>query len=193
LRLDLGGLTGGSGASSTSDTGLGGVSGGGVVRIEPEHLGGVVVPDGEDEDHSLCEGLGHSSHTAVSGERVGIAEEGLLGRAERVGDGVVGGETGECGEGVGDDLAILDVEAADLREGARGGVVVGDELRDDGELGGGIDELARAVERLVTHTEGVEVTTIGVTDTVVAGGDGAVLARAASLTRDGTGMGSVGG
>jgi hypothetical protein len=193
LALDLRGLTGRGGAGTTSNTGLGCVAGGGVGGVEPEHLRGVVVPNGEDENHTLSQSLRHRAHTTMSLEGVGVTEEGLLGGAEVVGDGVEIGEAGEGGERVGDGLAVLDVEATDFGEGARSGVVVGDELGDDGEFGGSVDRLASAVEGSVTHTEGVEVTTIGIANTIVTGGDGAVFAGAASLAGDGAGVRGVGG
>lgn len=58
----------------------------------------------------------------------------------------VSGDAGDLAHAVVDDLAVLDVLAADLGELACVGAVVGNELRDDGELGLGIDGLARAIE-----------------------------------------------
>ena len=81
-------------------------------------------------------------------------------------------------------MAVLDVEAADLREGAGGGARVGDELGDDGELGVGVDGLARAVEGRVAHAVGVIVAAVAVAETLVAGGAGvgaAISARAGGL------------
>jgi hypothetical protein len=82
-------------------------------------------------------------------EDLRVTEELLLGVAEGGGDGVAGG-----GErlGVANDVAVLDVDAADLAELAGR---VGQELGDDGDLLVGVDsELgARAVEGLVALAE----------------------------------------
>ena len=97
------------------------------------------------------------SETAELSEGVGVAESGLLGRAPRVGDRVAG-RASDGRLGVGDDLAVLDVEAADLGEGAGVGAVGGDELSNDGDLLRGVDGHVRAVEGEVTLAVGVEVT-----------------------------------
>lgn len=35
------------------------------IRVEPQHVNGVVVPDGENEDHSRLEGSAHLSKTTL--------------------------------------------------------------------------------------------------------------------------------
>jgi hypothetical protein len=170
VGLDVLGSTRGGGAGSTSDTGGGGVSVDGVgLRVEPEHLGVVVVPDGEDEDVSLGQRLAHLDETAGLLESGVVAEFGLLDVAELVGDGVGGRLARLVGLGVGEYLAVLDVEAADLDEVSGGGVVVGDELGDHGHLLVGVDSLAGSVEAPVTLAEGVEVATVGVAKTFITG------------------------
>ena len=167
LGLDVGGLARVGGARTTVDTGLGSVGRGGVRRVEPEHLSGVVVPNGESEDHSVLEGITHGLEATESLEVVVVAEDGLLLRAELIGDGVARVDAGDVDLGVLEDLAILDVETTDLSESAGGGVVGGEELSNDGELLLGVNGSTRAKEGLVTHTPGVEVTTILVTNTTV--------------------------
>lgn len=61
---------------------------------------------------------------------------------------------------VGDDLAVLDVEAVNALEGASVGAILSDELGHEGEGLGGVDRLGRAVEVLVAQTEAVEVAAI---------------------------------
>ncbi len=91
-----------------------------------------------------------------------------------------------------DDTTILDIDTTDLGECAGGGVVVSEELSDNSEFAAGIDGHALAEEVLDTHTEGVKITTVGVTNTIEPALDGAVFAGAASLTAHGARVGSVG-
>lgn len=94
----------------------------------------MVVPDGHDQDHAVGEGITHLGQAALGGERVGVAESGLLGSAPSVGDRVSVSEAGDVGLGVLVDDTVLDVDAADLREFASGGTVVGDESEGVNEL-----------------------------------------------------------
>jgi len=190
--LDVGGLARGGSTSATSDTGSGGARGGGVRRVEPEHVDGVVVPDGEDEGHSGGETSAHASEAALVLEGSGVAEGRLLVSAVLRGDGVVGGHSGNVDLGVLNDLAVLDVDAADLLEGSRGGTGVGEELSDDGELLGGVDGLSGAVEGRITHAVRVEVAAIGVADGGVAVGGTAGSTLAARLRTSRARVGSVG-
>jgi hypothetical protein len=178
LRLDLCGYTGRGGARATGDTRGGCIFVRRVVRVEPEHGSGVVIPDGERENHAAAEGIAELLEPAVLVEVVGVAEYGLLLGAEVLGDGVDGVDAGDVHSRVLDGLAVLDVDAADLRERTGGGVVVRQELGHDGERLAGINGETVAVECGVTHTEGVEVAAVSVTETSV---PGAVVARAAGL------------
>ena len=185
--LNVGGDTGSGWARATSDTGAAGVGGGGVVGVEPEHVHGVVVPDGEDENHSSGEALGDTLEGTLVLEGGGVAEGSLLVEAVLVSDGVIcRGHSGDVDVGVLDDHPVLHVEAADLLERSGGGSVVGDELSDDGELLGGVDGLASTVEGGVAHAEGVEVAAIGVADGVVAAGGSASVVGSAVAARLGT-------
>ncbi len=65
----------------------------------------------------------------LSEKRWGVVEDGDLVSAVVGGDGVNrGGESGDVDVRVLDDDAVLNVDAADLAEGAGGGSVVGEEL-----------------------------------------------------------------
>ena len=194
VGLNVRGSTGGGRAVATSDTGRGRVRSGRVVGVEPEHVRLVVVPDGHDEDHTRVERLAHGRETAELLKRVGVAERGLLRGAEVGGDRVECVDAGDVGLRVGDHLAILDVETADLAELAGRGVVRREELRDDGDLGRGVDGLAGAVELLVAHAERVEVTAVLVAERVVAvvAAVSAVVASAGGLLGHGADVRGVG-
>lgn len=120
----------------------------------------MVVPERQDEDHGRGDGLGHLGEAALCLEDVGVAKGELLLGAEVGGEGVTR-VRGDGGLGVGDDLAVLDVEALDLGQDAVGAL---DELGDYGELLGGVEGEAGAgtVEELVALAVGVEVASIGV-------------------------------
>lgn len=111
------------------------------------HVDFVVVPERHDEDHALGEGVTHGLrfvsqwifwlrclggattylHTTLLGEVVGVSEHGLLRLAEVVVDRVAADACDVRG-GLLEDLAVLDVETADLNKVTAGGVVGGDEL-----------------------------------------------------------------
>lgn len=129
----------------------------------------MVIPQAHDKNHSLVQTLAHGSQTTVLSEDILIAEGLLLGCAKVRGN-RVSGYTGDIRGRVGDDLSALHVDALDLAEGAGVGTVAGDELSNHGDLGLGVDGLAGAVEAFVAHAEGVEVTSIGIAGSCVAGG-----------------------
>lgn len=190
VGLNLGGDTRGGRALTTVSTGAATLDR--VGGVEPEHVGGMVVPDGHDKDHGLGEGLAHLLQATLDVEVTDIAESSLLSIAERLGDRVAR-DTSNVGLGVLNDLAVLDVETLDLAEIASG---VLDELGDDGELGAGVDGLALTVEGGVAHAVRVEVATIGIAGTAIAvGGVGtaAGVTLAHVLVDGGAGVGSEGG
>lgn len=168
LTLNAGRDTRAGWASATSNTGLacGGI--GGVIRVEPEHVDGVVVPQAHDENHTLVHGLAHGSEATLAAEAISVAEGGLLSGAETWGDGVASGDAWNVGGGLLDDLAVLDVEAADLAKVTGGSAVGGVELGDDGELALGVDVATGAVEGLIAETESIVVAAVAVTDAIVA-------------------------
>lgn len=114
VGLDVRGCARAVRAGTAGDTGSGWVGVGGVGSIEPEHVDGVVVPDGENEDGTAGEGLAHGLQATVVLEGRGVAERRLLLVTVGVGDGVDRVDAGDAGERVGDDDVVLDVEAADL-------------------------------------------------------------------------------
>lgn len=61
------------------------------------------------------------------GKGGGVAKCSLLGCAEGCGNGV-SGYAGDCGVGVGDNFAVLNVETLDFVEGTRGSAGGGEEL-----------------------------------------------------------------
>lgn len=176
--LDGGGEARAGAAGAARNAGLGRISVGRVVAVEPEHARRVVVPDREREHHAVAERLAHLREAAVLRERVGVAEHRLLLRAEVLRDRVDWVDSGDVDVRVLDHLAALDVQTADLREGAGRRVVAGHELGHDGEWLGGVDSHALAEEGLVAHAERVEVAAVGVAQPGVAS---ALVARAALL------------
>lgn len=164
----------------------------GVRRVEPVHGGRVVRPDRQDQDHAL-QSLAHLGEATLGLEVVVVAKGSLLLLAETVGDGVGGVDAGDAGHGVGDRLAVLDVETLDVGQGARVGAVVGDELGHDRDGLGGVDSQARAVEARVAHAVRVEVATVLVADSGVPAVTGTAvgLALAPRLSVNGAGVRSV--
>lgn len=157
---------GGGIASATNATKAGGTRG--VGAVEPVHGHGSVVPDGQDEHHVL-KGLAHLGESTLGLEVVGVVEGRLLLRAEAVGDAVGRVDAGDVGHGVGDGLAVLDVEAVDLAQRTRGGAVVGNELGHHGEGLGGVEGHAGTVELGIAHAVRVEVASRLVAKTLGAG------------------------
>lgn len=151
-------------SASISETG----SANWVGRVEPFHVGCVIVPDGHGEDHRRLKSLVEPGHATLGLEVVVIAESGLLLRAEVVGDLVGCSNASDVAHGVLDNLAVLDVEALDACERTGVGSAGGDELGHHGELLRGINGLSRAEEGLVTHAVAVEVTSVLVAETRVA-------------------------
>mmetsp|Transcript_4910 Transcript_4910/g.8341 ORF Transcript_4910/g.8341 Transcript_4910/m.8341 type:complete len:500 (+) Transcript_4910:1504-3003(+) len=136
-------LSRGCGARAAADPGVGrGVHVGGVVRVEPEHLGVVVVPEAHHEHQATVERVAHALHRAIVVEPVvGLVEVRARRRAELVGDGV--GDEQPVVRGDADfrslDLEpVLDVEALDLLQVAAVGAVGGHELGHHGDGLGGV-------------------------------------------------------
>lgn len=118
----------------------------------------MVVPQRHDQNHGLGQGGAHLGQAALVLERGLVAEGGLLRVAVVRGDGVVLGGASDGAVRVGDQLAVLDVEALDLGQRAVGL----DELGHNGEDRVGVDGLAGAVEGCVALSVAVEVTPIRV-------------------------------
>jgi len=193
--LELSGDTRGGGASSTSNTGVSGrVDISGVAGVEPEQVGLMVIPDGQDEDDTIGESLVDGGESSDCSEAIIVVESGLLGGAEVGGDRVIGGHSGDVDLGVLDDLAVLDVDTADFLESSSVGSVGGQELGDDGHLLGGIEDETGAIERGVTHAVRVEVASILVANTTISVVTVTALgSRAAVWAVDAAAVGSIGG
>lgn len=86
--LDRSWDSGGRIARSTRDTRGGCGFVGRVVRIKPEHVGAVVVPDRHDKDHAQIKLLAEGFKSTLLGEVVRVTESRLLSGAEGVSDGV---------------------------------------------------------------------------------------------------------
>lgn len=197
VLLEPGWVTAVSGAGTTGNTGLVGISIGGVVGVEPQHADGVVSPDGHDKDVAALQRVAHFNQTAELVVLVPVLEDVLLVDAEFVGDGVASGDAGNVDDSIVNDNAVLDVLAADLNQVTVVGAVVGDELGNDSNLLGSVDgELgARSVEITDTHTEGVDVATVLVANAIVPLGTVTALSTLAAvlaLNRAGVGGVSVG-
>jgi len=121
------------------------------LRVQPSHVSTLVVPNGCDEDHSLCQvSASHLSaivleHRTRSLHLLRHLLESTSVLERRGGSiAVVDGRGVEsCALesllGVLDDLAVLDVETADLVEHTGRGVILGEELCDDSERLQGVD------------------------------------------------------
>jgi len=145
LSFKVFGLSGVSGAGTTSSTEAGRVYG--VGRIKPEHVCIMVVPDREGEDHAvLVNTSGHTIDSTLVLEAIAVAKGALLRGAEFFCDRIIRIHPGNVDFGVLDDLAVLDVDATDLLEFAVGSAIRGDELGDDGKFLLGVDGHARSVE-----------------------------------------------
>jgi hypothetical protein len=153
VLLNILGLTRVGSASTTGSTELGGV--GGVGRVEPEHVDGVVVPKRHNEDVAASKRGSHAIQATERLELVVVAESSFLRSAEGVSDRVAS-HTLNGGVAVGEGLAVLYVEALDLRQGAAGA----DELSHDGHLLLGVEGRTRAVE--VGHTHAVALLSVSV-------------------------------
>jgi len=175
VGLNIAWDTGRRGAGAASNTGRRGCLVERVVAVKPEHVGLVVIPDGQHECARLAEQV---AETAVVLERCRVAERRLLRAAIGRRDRVLSTHAGDVVRRVGDELAILNVEATNLSNGRA------NELRDDGELGGSVNRLARTVETGIALAVGVEVAPIGVALRTVSVGCATARCRVAlDLTR----------
>jgi hypothetical protein len=124
------------------------------------------VPERHNENHGGLKSVAHAVPATLLGEVIDVAKDALLLGAEVSGKRAAG-VSGNLGLGVGDDLAVLDVQTSDLRETAVAALL---ELGDDSHLLGGVDVEVRssAVEGLVALAVGVEIAAISIASSTVA-------------------------
>lgn len=113
----------------------------------------------------------------------GVAKGHLLVLAELRCDGIVGGDSGDVGLGILNNLAILDIEATNFVKGARIGAIVGKELSDNGHPLGRVDGEISSVETLPSEAERVVVAATFVKDLVALVASAGPKARRASVAR----------
>lgn len=128
---------------------------------------GIRTPQTHHQDHTLLHGRSHLGQATVLREVVRVAKGLLLSSAELRRDRVAGHAT-DVRVGLRNDVAVLDVEALDLTESSSIRTIISEELRHDSEGLGGIDDLARPVERSVAHAVRVEVTAVRIAGSRVA-------------------------
>lgn len=155
-------------AGTTSNTRLRGISVCRVCAVEPEHVNGMVIPNGKRKNHPSADGAAHCGHATEILERVSISKSSLLLFAKTVANRIGLGNTTDFAHTVLNDLAVLNVEPANLRESTRIRTIACNELCNDGELLGRVDGSTGAVERGITHAVAVEVTAVFIADTRVA-------------------------
>jgi hypothetical protein len=143
-------------------------SSGWVVAVEPEHGVGVIIPEGENENHTGLVSCGHGSKASVLVIAVSVVEHSLLFLAVSRGD-RVSGDTWDGGLRVGDDNTVLDIEALNLVQVTAGSSTVGQELSDDSEDLVSINNHARTIECLITHSVRVEITSIRISRSSISG------------------------
>lgn len=120
-----------------------------------------IIPQTHDENHGRRQRSSHLGQTTLVVERVGITERLLLRITVPLRDGVPT-DARHIRLRVGDNLAVLHVEALNLGQGA---TATCEELGHDGDLLGGIDDKvgSRAVKGRVALAVAVEVATVGIT------------------------------
>lgn len=133
------------------------------MRVEPQHVDEVIIPDGHDKN-TVLESLTLLGKTSLILVNVAVTEGSLLGSAVCVVDGVswVAWNLGTRGA-VGN--TALDPESLDVNKGTAWGSGVGDELSDDGDWLVGVNGEAGAwtIELQVTLAVRVDVASISIT------------------------------
>mmetsp|Transcript_80711 Transcript_80711/g.164293 ORF Transcript_80711/g.164293 Transcript_80711/m.164293 type:complete len:383 (+) Transcript_80711:100-1248(+) len=146
-----------------------GAPAGGIVRIQPQHVGLRIVPEGHHQHHATVQSFSHGFQATLQVEVIHIPEGFLHIGANFVGNRIT---SDPCNGhvGVGNHLAILDVEATDVDEVSVIPVAFSDELSDHRHLLAAVDlEVPgpTAVELLVAQTPGIEVAAVLVADSLV--------------------------
>lgn len=133
-----------------------------VGGVEPEHIGIMIIPYWHNKRHTRAQRRAHRGKPAMGLEGVIISKRRLLSIAVCGGDWV----SSDVSDGrlrVGDHSSALDIEAFDFGQWAA------DELRYNGEHLAGVNSHALAVESGVTLAVRVEVASIRIASTSVAG------------------------
>mmetsp|Transcript_55266 Transcript_55266/g.89376 ORF Transcript_55266/g.89376 Transcript_55266/m.89376 type:complete len:290 (-) Transcript_55266:425-1294(-) len=133
--------------------------------VQPSHLGGVVVPNRQAQDHASLQGLPHAPQAALGLVVVDVAKDSLLRIAELICD-CASLNSREGGVSVCDNFAILHVESSNLNQVALVGAVRSMKLSHNGHGFCRVHAEVRpvAVEVLVTHAVGIHVATVLVTE-----------------------------
>lgn len=123
------------------------------------------MPERHNKDHGGRESIAHAVPATLLREVIDISKDTLLLGAEVRGERATGVAC-NLGLGVGNDLAVLDVQTGNLRKTS---VAARVELSDNSHLLGGIDvEVgSRTVEGLVALAIGVEITTVGIASSTI--------------------------
>ena len=129
------------------------------------------TPERHDQNH-VFQSSAHLGQATLCLEAVVVIEGGDLLCAEFGVDLVGGRDTGDIRVGVLDNFAILDVDAADGTQGTSVSAISSNELRDNSEGLGAVNDLGGSVEAGVAQTVRIEVASIWITDTGVAGAVG---------------------
>lgn len=165
LRLNVLGHTATDITGTTTLAGRRRIGIGRVRRVEPQHVGVVVVPERQNQNHGLGQRVGHGREATDIIKTVAVTKHNLLLLA-KVGRHRVASETGPGRLRELNLLAALDIKLLDLCEGG----ARAQELRDNGKLLGGIQRLAGAVKVLDAHAVGIKVAAVRVTVASIAGG-----------------------
>ena len=126
----------------------------------------MVIPHGHDEDHTLFHCFAHLLESTLGFVGVGVLEDFLLSSTGLVSDRVVGKSTNLCLWML-DLFTVLDEESLDFNEITLIGVVTGNELGHNGEWFVSVDLFAWSEEVFNTHSEGIDIATVLVADTLI--------------------------
>mmetsp|Transcript_88364 Transcript_88364/g.245277 ORF Transcript_88364/g.245277 Transcript_88364/m.245277 type:complete len:400 (-) Transcript_88364:306-1505(-) len=141
----------------------------GVCGIEPEHAHIRIIPERQHKDHSTVQSRAHLAQTSLGGEIIDVTKLLLLLPAQVVCDRVASSWPQNGSIRVFDDLAVLNIEAANLGEIPSVRAIMCQELRDDfdGPRGVNSEAAAMAIEAEVAHTIRIVIAAILVAQSVV--------------------------
>lgn len=118
-----------------------------VLRVKPEHVGLVIIPEGHDENHSAVERVRHLLHATLGLVVIGVLEDALNILAHLIVDALVllRLALNSC-LGVRNQLAVLHKQALDFDNVSVRSAVLGMELGNNGERSAGVDRHSFAIE-----------------------------------------------